>query len=422
MRRLRVLRIYHEGGDSTHRARDRALEQAGVDVTLVLPHTWPGQDGPTTDVSVVALSVCRPGDVNRHAYLDPSAMRELVMQCRPDVVDIHEEPFSLSARQWLRAAGGRPVVMYTAQNLDKRWPPPFAQYERAALRQVRGFYACSAQAASVLRGKGFDGALTILPLGVDTTVHAPGGQVLPANELILGLVGRLVPEKGVGDAIRVLATVHRATPTRLVVVGDGPAAGQARRLSHHLGVADRCTWLPWCSSQDLAALYRRMHVMLVPSRSTTRWVEQFGRVVTEGRANGAVPVAYACGSLPEVVGATGIVVAEGDHDAMAAAVLALTGSPMRWLTLRQAGLDLTPRHGWDRVARGQIELYEGALRAQPHPVRRPTAATRREAASQFGPPAMTVSGPRPFALPILREPGPASKLLARAVDLVTGQA
>jgi len=40
-RRLRVLRIFHAGRNPAHRARDRALLAAGVDVVYVVPRTWP---------------------------------------------------------------------------------------------------------------------------------------------------------------------------------------------------------------------------------------------------------------------------------------------------------------------------------------------------------------------------------------------
>ena len=86
--------------------------------------------------------------------------------------------------------------MYTAQNVDKRFPPPFAQYEQAAHRRVAALYPCSAQAASVARGKGFAGRLEVLPLGYDDELFTPGTQSLDDEELVLALVGRLVPEKG----------------------------------------------------------------------------------------------------------------------------------------------------------------------------------------------------------------------------------
>ena len=419
---LRVLRICHAGGDSGHRARDRALLRAGVDLTLVVPASWPGADADISDVPVRRLPVRRAGDVNRHAYLEPSALAALVRDVRPDLVDIHEEPVSLAARQWLRAAAALPVVMYTAQNLDKRWPPPFAQYERAALQRAAGMYPCSNQAASVLRGKGYRGQLQVLPLGIDDDVHRAGDQVLPAEEVVLGLVGRLVPEKGVLDAVHVLAAVNERLPARLVVIGDGPERARAQDLSRRLGIAKRCTWLPWCPVEQLAAAYRRMHIVLVPSLATARWVEQFGRVITEGRANGAVPVGYTSGSIPEVMGQTGVLVPEGDVAALSAEATELLTDPARWSSLRQRGRDAGALLSWDYVAAGQLALYEAAVVAEPSPMSRASRRTRCVARREYGAPATTPAGARPIALPFLREAGAAPRLLAALVDRTTGQA
>ncbi len=138
---MQVLRVYHGGRSPTHRARERALVAAGIDVTLVVPARWNkgGAETRLADESfnIFELAVERSEDVNRHAYIDRAELDGLVRGVDPDILDIHEEPFSVAARQWLAAAPpDLPIVMYTAQNVDKRFPPPFAQYERAAHRRV----------------------------------------------------------------------------------------------------------------------------------------------------------------------------------------------------------------------------------------------------------------------------------------------
>jgi glycosyltransferase involved in cell wall biosynthesis len=417
MSRLRVLRVYHAAGVDA--ARERALVEAGVDLTVAMPASWPG----AVDVDGVAtrrLSIRRTGDVNRHAYADLADLARVLADVRPDLLDLHEEPVSLAARQWLRVAGDLPVVMYTAQNLDKRWPPPYARYEREALRRAAGFYPCSRQAASVLRGKGFRGIVRVLPLGVDRAFHVPGTQVLPAPEAVLGVVGRLVPEKGIGDAVRVLARVAADRPARLIVVGEGPEARRALQLAAELGVADQLEMRGWLQPAELGAAYRSMHVVLVPSRTTSRWVEQFGRVIVEAQANGAVPVGYATGSIAEVIGEGGVLVAEGDVHGMAAAVAGLLGEPERWLDVRSAMLR-TPPASWAEVAAAQIELYDLARAARVGGIVSPSARTRAEAVGEFGPPACASTGTRPFAMPWVRDRQGVQRVLGGVVDALTGQ-
>jgi hypothetical protein len=78
-----------------------------------------------------------------------------------DVIDVHEEPFALATAEVLllrRLRRNRaPVVLYTAQNLHKRYPPPFRWFERYALRHASGISACNTAAARIAEIKGFPG-------------------------------------------------------------------------------------------------------------------------------------------------------------------------------------------------------------------------------------------------------------------------
>ncbi|MDT4936926.1 MAG: hypothetical protein QOG80_597, partial [Pseudonocardiales bacterium] len=309
---MRVLRIYHAGRDAAHRERDRALVRAGVDVTLIVPKAWPGNDDPIGDepFEVIELPVVRAGDVNRHRYESVDLVRDVIARMRPDVLDLHEEPFSHVVRQVLmRVPETLPAVAYAAQNIDKRFPPPFAQWERAAFARLSGIYPCTRQAASVVFGKGFSGAIEVLPLAPPPQIVA-GDQQPPVDELRMLLVGRLVPEKGIADAVEALAALDGNGAT-LTVVGAGPERERARDLADRLGVAHALELRPWAEAAELAAAYADSHVLLAPSHSTRTWVEQFGRMVVEAQAAGAVVVGYASGALPEVVGAAGILVPEG---------------------------------------------------------------------------------------------------------------
>ncbi|WP_139977459.1 glycosyltransferase family 4 protein [Nocardioides litoris] len=400
---MRVLRVYHGGRIRAHRARDRAIAAAGHEVVLVVPSTWT-EGGSEAELShesfeVVELPVTRAGDINRHRYADDDAVRRVLERVRPDVLDLHEEPVSLVARQWLRnAPPDLPVAMYTAQNLDKRFPPPFAQWEKRALRRVQAVYPCSRQAASVVRGKGFAGHLEVLPLGYDPDLFFPGDQSLDDEVLRLGLVGRMVPEKGVLDAVHVLAAAADHRPARLLLIGDGPEVPRARALAAELGVSDRLEHVPWLSTPDLAALYRTLHVVLVPSVATSRWIEQFGRMIVEGQASGAAVAGYWSGSIPEVTADAGLLAAEGDLQGLTRVVHRLLSSPGDWRRLRSAGIELALDRTWATVGRAHADLLDRAVSERPM-----NAVGRAAARAEFGAPASSPFGQtRPHALPVLR--------------------
>ncbi len=384
-----------------------------------MPQRWPGgaHTHPVDEEAfeVVELPVQRPGDVNRHRHAGDADVRRVFDRVRPDLLDLHAEPFSAVTRQWLRLAPTElSAVSYTAQNIDKRWPPPFAQWETASFRRLGGIYPCSRQAASVVRGKGFSGAVEVLPLGTDPERFRRGDQRHKDPVWTLALVGRLVPEKGVLDAVHVLDAVRRQRSARLVLLGTGPEVARAQALAAELGVADLLEHRAWGEADAVADLYRETHVALVPSRATRTWVEQFGRSITEAQACGAVVAGYASGSIPEVTGERGRLVPEGDAAALGDDVCRLAADASVWATLREAGLRHAPDLGWRAVARGQRALYEHVLAGGPgtRPVRPDRAAALRE----FGAPAPVTGGGRPFALPVLREDTALSRALALGLD------
>ena len=76
--------------------------------------------------------------VGRHPNLfvyDPRPLWRLLGSGRWDLIDMHEEPFGLAVAEvlllrWLRAPGV-PYVFSSAQNIEKRYPPPFRWLEQA---------------------------------------------------------------------------------------------------------------------------------------------------------------------------------------------------------------------------------------------------------------------------------------------------
>jgi glycosyltransferase involved in cell wall biosynthesis len=395
-------------------------------VTYVVPREWP-ESGSEPALSmepfpIIEVDVRSPGDVNRHSYSDVNAVARLAIDVKPDVVDLFEEPFSRAAGQLLPRLPPRlPVVMYSAQNLDKRWPPPYRGFERRSLARVQGFYPCSLQAAAVLRGKGYAGIIEPMPLGYDESYYSCGFQSLTDKGLRLALVGRMVPEKGVDDAIRVLADLHarKRLDVELVLAGSGPALPAAMSLAEQLGVGDRVKHRPWLAAPELAELYRETHVVLTPSRSTERWVEQFGRTILEAQASGCVVIGYESGSIPEVGGDAAMLVREGDVEALAAAAALILSHPEQFEARRRSGLALAQGKTWSKVAVKQVDLYRAALEAGPSPLLAGSPrALRQRAIEEFGLPAEALGQARPFALPYLRRPSALSRAMGSAMDVL----
>ncbi len=179
---MRVLRIFHSAVVDAWRERERHLRALGADVDLLTAKRW-NEGG--TDIALVG----RRGEPvtglrtwGRHPALFVYAPLPLWRALgRPyDVIDIHEEPFALATAEILLMRRLRrqraPYVLYSAQNIDKRYPPPFRWMERWALRHAAALSVCNSEAGHICERKGFPGAATLIPLGVDTQRFSPGPE------------------------------------------------------------------------------------------------------------------------------------------------------------------------------------------------------------------------------------------------------
>ena len=256
------------------------------------------------------------------------------------------------------------------------------------------------------RGKGFAGLIEVLPLGYDDAVFLPGDQSLDDDELVLGLFGRLVPEKGVGDAVEILARVNRARPARLVVVGSGPEAAVARARAAALGLADRLELLSWRPASELADIYRRTHVVLVPSRPTTTWVEQFGRVIVEAQASGAVVAGYASGAIPEVAGEPAILTDVGAVAELGDRVAALVSDPAGYAERRAQGIELSRTRTWAQRRRPPGRALPPRRRRRRSPLGAAVIATQ---AARARPRRIRADGPDDGGRATIRSPAAAAR-------------
>lgn len=325
-----------------------------IDLTVAVPPLW--RDGDlvrrlerchTEGYRLVETPIFRPGDFHLHFY---PRLGRLLAEIRPALVHIDEEPYNLATFLALRSARrqGARTLFFTWQNLDRRYPPPFAQIERHVHRHADGAIAGSRTAAAVLRAKGYTGPLWVIPqVGVDPEVYRPSPETsdpaIPVHPLRVGFAGRLVPAKGGDLVVRALAGL-RDLDWRLEIVGEGPEQAPLEVLAESVGVRDRVALRPWLASAAMPDFYRSLDIIVLPSRSTPAWIEQFGRVLTEAMACGVVAVGSDSGEIPHVIGDAGLVFPEGDVEALTSLLRRLAESAELRRTLGAAGRERVLGH------------------------------------------------------------------------------
>ncbi len=205
--------------------------------------------------------------------------------------------------------------------------------------------------------------ITLLPNSVPPARQTHGDALpLPAElaegSLLVGVVARLQPEKGVGSFLRAAAHVARELPAaRFVVVGDGPLRKELLGLAEELGVHDRVLFLGF--RPDAQALLGLMDVVAVPSVS-----EGTPLVVLEAMAAAVPVVASRVGGIPGQIqpGREGILVPPGDAKALGDALLSLLRDPERARRMGEAGrLRAETEFSHENMVRKVEGIYRDAL-------------------------------------------------------------
>ena len=106
---------------------------------------------------------------------------------------------------------------------------------------------------------------------------------------------------------------------------------------------------------DLNWLYKHAVALTFPSR-----FEGFGLPVLEAMGHGCPVIAAAATALPEVVGASGVLLSPDDPDAWAAAMIELLTDDARREWLAEAAIARTAEFRWSSSAKQLQHAYERA--------------------------------------------------------------
>lgn len=329
---LRVALVSKALVTGAYQRKAEELAALGVDLTVYTPPYWRDRRGSQVAESLhthgytLRTLPCRlVGDYHLHHY--PTLKRELA-RLRPHILHMDEEPYNLATWLALRAAKelGIAATFFTWQNIDRRYPPPFAQMERWVYRNTPAAIAGNREAAAVLRAKGYTGEIAVIPqFGVDPEIFAPGRHRPYTGVLRIGYGGALVPEKGIDLLLEACSTLDGEW--RLTLAGEGELQPVLEASAERLGIADHVCFAGKIASHAMPAFYRDLDLLVLPSLTTSAWKEQFGRVLVEAMASGAVVIGSDSGEIPNVIADAGLVFPEGDGRALARAIRDVQGSP-----------------------------------------------------------------------------------------------
>jgi glycosyltransferase involved in cell wall biosynthesis len=204
-------------------------------------------------------------------------------------------------------------------------------------------------------------SIKVIPMGTDLkSEFIPGSKVREPFSFLF--VGRLIPIKGVNVLINAFSEVNTAIPgSTLSIVGSGPDEGRLKKLVEQYSLQGKVKFMGGISHEKLPEIYQAHEVAVFPFFSLQSGAQEaFGLVMVEALGCGCSVIASDIPAARAVLGngERGVLVSEGNAEALAQQMIALTKDPGAREKLERKGRAyVVEKFDWDMIG----SLYREVL-------------------------------------------------------------
>lgn len=344
-------------------------------ITLLIPDRWrePLRDIAaekvySRDYRIVTSRVFFNGHIGGYFY--PLSLVIRLLRERYDVIHIEEEPFSLSAFQFMalnRLISKSKSVIFTWENLFVTHRFPRNLMERFVLRSADFIIAGNSEAKSVLERKGAACAIGVLPLmGVDTGHFKMDRekelkeQLGLSGNFVVGYAGRLVPEKGLISLIDAISELD--ADVKCLMVGRGAFKEDMLKRMKEKGSEQKFVFIDSILHHEVPRYINLMDCLVLPSLTTSVWQEQFGHVLIEAMSCAVPVIGSDSGAIPEVIGDSGLIFREGDAVDLLDKIKTLVSSHELRAMYSEKGREMALNHfSHEKIAQRTFEIWKNCL-------------------------------------------------------------
>lgn len=286
----------------------------------------------------------------------------LIEQLQPDIVHAHLPPAELYARLALLCDPKRAFVI--SKHNDERFAPvPLATNLARWVAKRAASVICISHAVEEFWKK-----KKVIKTESSYVVHYGVAQIaqpdkktlrnsldIGKKEVLFGFVGRLVPQKSLGDLLKAFALL--ANPhARLAIVGDGPLKRELQVMAKKLHISESVIFTGY--RNDIPTVMSGLDVFVLSSI-----YEGFGLVLLEAMRAAKPVLATRVSAIPEVVSdeVTGILVPACNPEIMAEAMKRFMDEENR-VRMGQAGkVRVAKEFGVERMSQRTRQVYERTL-------------------------------------------------------------
>lgn len=383
---MKVLITWHAAVEPAYRKLYTELSLKGVKLLAVAPTYWTEgcrlqsfkEKAQDSCYEWTIFNTVFTDRIRAFVYPNVFSLCWRVSRFNPDIFHIIEEPFSLSAAQFALIRDmfcpEAKIILNSFENIDIYQGFPFHYAQNFNLKRADALIIAPKEGRNIWEDRGFSRKIYHVPLGVDTKVFHPLDESelspsnpfpTPNNDIFnVGYIGRLTEEKGVNilvEAIHLLK--NNRNRIALFLVGSGSLRKELEKRVCMLGLSQDVKFINPLEQHELPVFLHHMDALVLPSITTTRWKEQFGRVLVEAMACKVPVVGSSSGEIPNVVGDAGLIFEEGNAKALSESLDMLMRDETQREQMVLKGLNrVKEMYTWSAVAERLIEIYKEILR------------------------------------------------------------
>jgi glycosyltransferase involved in cell wall biosynthesis len=372
---LKVLFVSHAYVVGVNQGKLAAIAETGeVEVGLLAPSNWQAPEWnrlmpverPFSNIKIYEAPVLFSGRGGAHFYA-PWQVWQILNDFKPDIVQVEAEVFSLCAFElaiWARLKD-KPLVVFGWENMERQLPLPRQKICQFVLNTASAIIPGNEDGAKVMRLWGYSGLLEVMPqMGVDTHLFAPTLVNRTTDEFNIGFLGRLVPSKGIDILFAAVRQLRdKGIKCFVTICGSGQSESDLRQEAENLGIQDCVVWRGAVRHEQAPQEISQMDVLVLPSRTTATWKEQFGHVLIEAMAMGVPVVGSSSGEIPHVIGRSDLVFQEDDGSGLAAILERLEREPTWRREVSQYGIiRVQQMYSHQKIAERLVNLWQTVLK------------------------------------------------------------
>ncbi|MBW4514651.1 MAG: glycosyltransferase family 4 protein [Timaviella obliquedivisa GSE-PSE-MK23-08B] len=348
-----------------------------ITVGLLAPSNWKSLEwnrtlpleSPYPQLKIYAAPVALTGRGGAHFYA-PWRVWQVLRDFQPHLIQVEEEVFSLCALEfaiWSRLTQ-MPLVFFGWENQARSLPLLRRWIRQFVLSTASLVIAGNHDGADLLHQWGYRGLIEVMPqMGVDPElfhpITAPAVEPDPP-EFRIGYLGRLVPEKGIDTLLTALHQLRsQSLNCRLILCGSGSSETALKKIAQDQRISEWVTWQGAIPHHQAPSVMSQFDVLVLPSRTTPTWKEQFGHVLIEAMAMGIPVIGSDSGEIPNVIGRPDLIFPEDNALALTRILQDLIENPAWRTKIQQYCLLRVQQHyTHDRIAQKLMTLWRKILR------------------------------------------------------------